>query len=446
MSTPITLSGFNNIDFNSIINALMQQASLPVTNLQTQQQTLTSQNSNYGTLATKLGTLETAAGKLASVGSLAGTKVTNTNESAVSLTASSTTPQGSYSVIVDTLAQAQVTASTTTYADADSTVVANGGSITIGGTTVNLAGDTTLQGLADAINTTENVPVTAAVVQSSPGAYELVLTGTSTGTANAFAVTNNLTGGAGITFGANAQNAADASATVNGLTITSSTNTIESAIPGGVLTLAQADPNTTITLTVTQDTSNAKTLVQGFVDAYNDLQSFIGDQQQAYVNGDGTSIANDGLLRGLSINLRALIGGTGGTDATYHYLAEVGIGFESTGDLTFDSGRFDTAAAGSLLSHVQKLFSGSDGTNGVFSGIDDLLHDYVGSGGLVASQQTQISDQLSTIGQQIVNIQNQLNIQRQSLVQQYAAADTTISSLNNQASSLSGLANQYSLF
>lgn len=446
MSTPITLSGFNNIDFNSIINALMQQASIPVTNLQTRQQTLTSQNSNYGTLATKLGTLETAAGKLDAIDSLAGTKVTNTNESAVSLTTSSTTPQGSYSVVVNSLAQAQVTASTTTYADSDTTVVASGGSITIGGTTVTLTGDTTLQGLADAINSTDNVPATAAVVQSSPGAYELVLTGTSTGTANAFTTTNGLTGGAGIAFGANAQNAADASATVNGLAITSSTNTIEAAIPGGTLTLAQADPGTTITLTVTQDTSNAKSLVQGFVDAYNDLQSFIASQQQAYMKGDSTSIANDGLLRGLSIGLRGLLGGSGGTDPTYTYLAQVGIGFDSTGDLSFDTGSFDTAATGSLLADVQKLFSGSDGTNGIFSSINDLLDGYVGSGGLVASQQNQITDQLQTISRQISDMQDQLDIQRQSLVQQYAAADTTISSLNNQASSLAGLQNQFSLF
>jgi flagellar hook-associated protein 2 len=446
MSTPITLSGFNNIDFNSIINALMQQASLPMTSLQTQQQTLTSQNSNYSALATKLGTLETAAGKLASASSLAGTKVTNTNQSAVSLTTSSATPQGTYSVVVNALAQAQVTASTSTYADSNSTIVASGGSITIGGATVTLAGDTTLQGLADAINTTDGAPVTAAVVQSSPGAYELVLTGKSTGTANAFTVTNNLTGGTGISFGANAQNAADASATVNGLAITSSTNTIESAIPGGTLTLAQADPGTTITLTVTQDTSNAKTLVQGFVDAYNDLQSFISSQQQAYQKGDTTSIANDGLLRNLSIGLRGLLGGSGGTDPTYTYLAQVGIGFEATGNLSFDSARFDDAATGSLLEDVQKLFSGSNGTNGVFSTVNDLLDGYVGSGGLVASQQHQITDQLQTIGRELTDMQNQLNIQRQSLVQQYAAADSTISSLNNQASSLSGLASQYSIF
>lgn len=446
MSTPITLSGFNNIDFNSIINALMQQASIPVTNLQTQQQSLQTQNSNYGTLASKLGALETAANQLAATNSVLGTAVTNTNPSAVSLSTSTTTPQGTYSVVVNSLAQAQVTASTSTYADSDSTTVASGGSITIGGVTVNVSGNTTLQGLADAINAATNIPVTASVVQKSPGTYELVLTGSNTGTANAFSITNNLTGGAGITFGGNAQNATDASATVNGLTITSSSNTIESAVPGGTLTLEEADPASTVTLTVTQDTSAGKTLVQNFVTAYNDLESFIQGQQQAYLKGDSTSIANDGLLRSLSINLRGLLGGSGGTDSTYQYLAEVGIGFDSSGNLTFDSGTFDTAAAGTLINDVQALFSGTDGTNGLFSSVDSLLNGYVGSGGLVATQQTQITDQVAAIGQQIADMQNQLDLQRQSLVQEYAATDTTISSLKNQASSLSGMGSQFQLF
>jgi flagellar hook-associated protein 2 len=443
---PITMSGFNNIDFNSIIQALMQQASVPLTGLQTQQSNLNGQNSNYSTLASDLGSLQTAASALAAQNSLAGTTVSSTNSNAVSLTTSSTTPQGSYSVIVNAVAQAQVTASTTTYADSDTTTVASGGSITIGGVAVNVSGNTTLRGLADAINATSGVPATASVVQNAPGQYELVLTGGNTGSANAFTITNNLTGGAGITFGANAQAAGNAKAVVNGLAITSSTNNISSVIPGSTLDLLQADPNTTITLTVTQDTSNAKTLVQNFVSAYNTLEGFAQSQQQAYLKGDPTSIANDGLLRGLSQTLTGFLSSPGGTDPTFTYLAEVGLGFDSSGNLTFDSGAFDTAAATASLGDIQNLFSGPDGQSGIFSSVNTAIGNYVGSGGLVASQQTQISSELQSLGQQIINMQSQLTIQQQSLVQEFAAADTTISSLNHQASSLSGLQNQYSIF
>ena len=43
--------------------------------------------------------------------------------------------------------------------------MASGGALTIGGATVNVAGDVTLQGLATAINETADIGVTASVVR-----------------------------------------------------------------------------------------------------------------------------------------------------------------------------------------------------------------------------------------------------------------------------------------
>ena len=40
MSSPITFSGFNNIDFNMILNGIMQQASLPMVVMQNRQTAL----------------------------------------------------------------------------------------------------------------------------------------------------------------------------------------------------------------------------------------------------------------------------------------------------------------------------------------------------------------------------------------------------------------------
>ena len=66
MSSPITFSGANGIDFNVILNALMQQEQAPLTTLQTQQQNLQAKSSAYATLATKLNALATASDDLRS--------------------------------------------------------------------------------------------------------------------------------------------------------------------------------------------------------------------------------------------------------------------------------------------------------------------------------------------------------------------------------------------
>ena len=108
---------------------------------------------------------------------------------------------GIYDVVVSQLARAQVTASTSLHPDADTTAVAAGGSLVINGKTVTVTVPTTLQKLADAINATEDIGVTATVVSPTPGQYQLVLTSHSTGAANGFTIQNNLTGGASaVTF------------------------------------------------------------------------------------------------------------------------------------------------------------------------------------------------------------------------------------------------------
>ena len=66
MSSPITLSGFNNIDFGQVLNALMAQERLPVSQLETQQTALTNQKTFFATFASKLAGLESAVDALTS--------------------------------------------------------------------------------------------------------------------------------------------------------------------------------------------------------------------------------------------------------------------------------------------------------------------------------------------------------------------------------------------
>jgi len=60
MGSPITLSGFNSIDFNLILNTIMQQERQPVVALEAQKKSLDAQKSTFGSLASKLGALESA--------------------------------------------------------------------------------------------------------------------------------------------------------------------------------------------------------------------------------------------------------------------------------------------------------------------------------------------------------------------------------------------------
>ncbi|MDE3155362.1 MAG: flagellar filament capping protein FliD [Acidobacteriota bacterium] len=438
MSTPISAA-----DLGAIVAALTQYASAPPASLQVQ---LPDQPaSGYGaTLAADVAALQTAAGDLGAAGSLTGTGATNTAPGAVALSVSVAPPQDAYySVVVNSLAQAQITSSSSTYTDSNATTVASGGSLTIGGVSVNVSGSTTLQGLADAINGTADIGVTASVAPSSAGQYSLVLTGNRTGAANAFTITNDLTGGAGITFGANTQDATDASVTVDGVTTTSATNTIGSVIPGATLTLLQAGASAAMTLTTAVEAPDAATLVQNFVTAYNNLRTLAQSQPAASLSGGLTSSTSSGLLGSLMAALNSQLAGTSATDGTYPSLAQVGIGVDASGNLTFDSGAFDSAVASTSLTDIQNLFSGPGGSGGVFSTITATIDSYVAAGGLAATPQTPASPDLQSLNGQIASLQNQLALEQQLLQQQSLAADSTVSSLTSQGRTLTSLSQQY---
>jgi flagellar hook-associated protein 2 len=458
MGSPITFSGFNNIDFSSILNAIMTQESQPVRTLQSQQQAMQLQKSAFSTLASKLSTLESTIKTLGKRTEFGGKTAASTNANAVAVSASSAASVGSYDVVVSDLARSQTTASGPV-GDKDTTTIATGGTMVINGVPVTVTVPTTLQGLADAINANDDVNVTAAVVSTAPGSYELVLTGKSTGSAGAFTVQNNLTGGSGLTFtdtdgdglsgnsaADNAQSAANAAFTVNNIPVSSSTNTVEDVIPGVSLQLLKKDPTTPVTISVTQDQQAAKDQVQAFVTAFNDIMKFADDQGKSAGQGDASSIGHDALLRGLRNDLRTAINHEYPSAGKYTYLSQIGIGFQRDGKMKFDEAAFDEATKNGT-GDVLKLFVGGTGpAAGAFTALETLVKTYTDAGGLLPNAEDRLDKSLSSLGNRIDAMNARLAIRRDALSKEFTATDSAISALNNSINSLSSLNNQYRLF
>lgn len=452
MGSGVTFSGFNNVDFNLILNSMMTQASQPLTALQTRQTSLQSQIRTYGTLSTKVVALQGAAKDLSDPANLNSFAAQSSNSTSLGASTGVGAVAGQYEVVVNELARAQVTASTSSSPDASTTVIASGGQITIGGKTITLSGDTTLQELANKINATTDIPVQAAVVRASAGNYKLTLTGTASGQANAFTIVNQLTGGAGITFADtdndgvsgdssadNAVNATDASLLVNNVAVTGSSNTFEDVIPGVTLTAYVKDPSTTIRVDVTSDTSAITTKLQRFVTAYNDIAKFVGDQRTSAIAGDGSSIGRDPLLRQLSSTLRSTLLGAHGSD-TMTRLSEMGVEFTSTGTMQLNQKRLDNALATNSTA-VRNLLSGVDGA---FTDVAGLLKNYTQAAGQISTVKDRLTSQIKAMDSQIESMQARLAQQRETLQRQFTEADMTLSRLKSQQSSLSSFGSGFS--
>jgi flagellar hook-associated protein 2 len=439
MSSPITLSGFNNIDFSQVLNALMAQERIPVTQLTQQQTALNNQKTFFTTFTSKLASLESAVASLTRANAFDGRSATVSDPTAATVQVGATTPRGSYSIAVSSLAKAQVTGTSSTHADRDATIVASAGTLTIGGVAVTLTGGVTLDGLADAINSTPDIGVSASVVQNG-NTFQLALTGQQTGAASGFALANGLTGGSGVVFSAtNAQEASNAEGTVNGISFSTPTNTVDGVVPQSTLELVKtAPPANPIVITITGDRSSVKELVDKVRLAYNEVVAFIDDQQLAAKEKNPASIGRDPLVRDLRSQLARVLNTERTVPGVFTAISQVGLGFSRTGQLEFNEAAFD-AALDRDATGVQNLFRGSGTATGAFGDLSTTIAAYTSAGGFLPAAQTRLNNQVSRISERIDDMERRLAARREQLQREFTAADLAMKQLNNSLGQLGSL-------
>jgi flagellar hook-associated protein 2 len=444
MSSPITFSGFNDIDFNTVLSALMTQASLPLTTLQGQQRALQTQVSSFDTLSARVSSLRSAADKLSTLSAVS-TMAGTSSSSSVAVSVAPNATAAHYDVTVTELARAQVTVSSTSAADANTTAVTTGGTLTIGGVAVTVTGNTTLQGLADAINNTSGIGVSAAVIRQDATTYRLALTSNVSGAANAFTVTSTLGNGvrftdtnndgiSGDSAADNAVSAIDASIIINNVVATNSTNTFDNVVTGVTLTVTKKDPAAVIGIDVKADGNALATKLESFIAAYNDTVSYLEAQRVSAGNGDAASIGRNPVLRQLRNDLRSELLGAHGS-AAFTRLSEIGVEFTRDGKLELDRTVFNAAVA-TNGDDVRQFLAG---TGGAFPAIEAALDTYTNAAGYFTTAKDRLRRQVDLMDSQIEAMQLRLTLQRDMLQRQFTEADAAMSRLKSQSGSLANL-------
>ncbi|MDE2478290.1 MAG: flagellar filament capping protein FliD [Betaproteobacteria bacterium] len=359
----VSLSGLvSGIDVQSLVTQLSAAYQRPITLLQNQEQSYQTTLSAWGTVQSALSTLQTAVSSLQAVTQVNNRTVTLSNSAAVSASVASDAPLASYSLSNIVLAQSENLYSQDFASAANSTVGTGTLQIQVGSGTATAVtidnSNNTLNGIAAAINNAK-AGVSAAVVYDGTG-YRLTLTGSNTGAANAFTVgvsgaTGSLaslayssgTGASGLT---ESQGASNAQVTINGLPITSASNTVSGAIPGVTLNLLQASGSST--LQVGNDSATFVTSVQAFASAYNTAMSALnavsaygGSASSGASGGSGPLIGN-AAIQGLRTQLMNLISGQAqGTvsGSAYTSLGSVGLNLATDGTLQLDTNLLSSA-------------------------------------------------------------------------------------------------------
>ncbi len=415
------------IDVTSTVNQLIANLRGPEQVWQTQQQVLQTQSSALTQLNTEVTALSTAVDSLSDpAGALAARSVTSSQPNIATASASNSTPLGSHTIVVSNLASSSsyysgaVASSTTALAAGAFTIQVGSGpasTVTIDAT------NNTLDGLAAAI-TSLNIGVTASVVNDANGARLAIVSNTS-GAASDLTI-NNVSSGLTFTKGGTGTNA---SLTVDGVPISSATNSISNTVAGLTLNLAGADPNTEVQISVAPDTTKATQAVTDFVTAYNTI---IQDLSSQFTFNTTTSTAGplsgDAGARLVQNEMLAAATYTATGTGSFNTLASLGVTMNDDGTLSIDSSKL-SAAVNSDFAGVQNFFHPATGT-GFASFLQDQLNALTDpTEGAFSIELSGMAQSQKSFQDQIDNYEVYIATQQTLLTAQYTQVDLALRQL-----------------
>jgi flagellar hook-associated protein 2 len=393
------------------------------TTLSSQATALTAIQTATAAVTTDLASLNTLTGPLAA-------RTVTSSSSDVSATAATGTVAGDHVVVVNSLATTGAwyssleTSPTATLPSSSITITnASGGSKTIA-TGTGAVGNT-LNNLSNAINA-DGLGVTASVVRDSTGSNSITMTSattpattatipttsgetytqlaaainavspslgvTATATTDAsgnqsLAITSNSTtpftinepSATGSTFAFTQATAGNnASLTVDGVPVSSASNTVTGAISGVTLTLLGAAPAVPVDLTVASNAAQVSTAINQFVSDYNTAIGLVNAQFTIGSNGTEGVLGSDSTVSNLQSSLEQALNYQAtpatGTTTTVSNLNDLGITQNSNGTLTVDTSTLDNALTNNP-NDVQTFFQGP-ALNGFANSMTNALNPY----------------------------------------------------------------------
>lgn len=235
--------------------------------------------------------------------------------------------------------------------------------ITVNGQTIDINVTTdSLDSIASKINVA-GAGATATVESVTEGSatkYRLKIVGDS-GTPT-FADSENVLTALGILqqgYGTELVQAQDAHYSLDGVNLTSATNTVSDVIPGATMTLLKANETTPekSTLTFSRDDSAVQSKVKDFVSAYNGIVDFIAANSKFDKDTfEAGPLLGDSMANQIENAVSALVfDNVAGLTGDYKNLAALGFDFDSSGKLSYDEAKLSTALTADPTA-VSKLF------------------------------------------------------------------------------------------
>ena len=458
--------GGNNIEL--LLQSYRVLEERPIRELESRKDFIDQRISKLNELKSKLNALQSIAKELgyATSTSIWGSKTaTSSDESIVKVTASSSAVATSHTVKVLQLAKADKIISnqyTLTGTDIVSTLGAGTYTfeVTVNGISKQVSVDiaagedneTILKNIVTAVNNTTDIQISASFIQDSSGTGRLVFTSNETGQDYEMTLTD-VSGSLLSTIGMNdsvamsgtsggylyASSELNAIVEIDGITVTSNDNSIDTAVEGVTFDLykTQSSTDAPVNVDVSVDVETIKGKIQSFIDKYNEVFDFIKDNTKVNTTTYKRSIfSGDYSIMRLRLQLReAMSNPVSGLPSGYPtILAEIGIEADRDGKLSItDSAKLEDMLKNNL-EQVEALFNSSDGYSGR---LDTLLEEMTGGDGVIESRKDVLSGQISSINNRIDLLQKQVDRKMEYYREQFSQLQAAYAMYTSQFSYIS---------
>ncbi|MBB3182848.1 flagellar hook-associated protein 2 [Halomonas fontilapidosi] len=301
--------------------------------------------------------------------------------------------------------------------------------------TMEFAAGSSLEAVRDAINANEAAGVDASIINDGSG-YRLALSSRETGAEASlvgFEFGNKDTASANpvplAEDTATLRPGNDAELDINGITITSPTNTMEEAIQGVSLTLSPEAEGSTLGVTVSRDDGSVKEAVNKWVSAYNELQSTIGRMTKPGNDGSSSGeLIGDRTVRTLESRMvRDLTSAVPGGE--FSLLSDLGISLDKEGRLEVDEAALDAAIAESP-GEVAAFFAGDSEETGMAGTFNATLERMLDDNGTLSNAIEGAENRVESLGERYTRMEASVERTVERYRSQFAQLDSMIASMN----------------
>jgi flagellar hook-associated protein 2 len=439
------------LDVKSIVSQLVALEKQPLTNLKLEATTVQTKISTYGQIQSLVSSLSDAVSNLASVTGWNAMNASSSNSNAVSASAIGGTLPTTFSVEVQTLAKPQNTASAAILPvglpiGAGTISLAIGkwsgtpATFAIGAASavdITVSATDTVSDVASKINGA-NAGVSATVLSDATGEHLLLrskTTGVNAGfqlsvTSDADGLPADASGLSRLVVGGSLTQAADAAATVNGIPVSSATNTFDKTISGVTFNVSQLT-TAPVDISISQDNSSVTSNINDFIKAYNALNDVLTDATK-YDAATKTAglFQGDSSTLGMQSALHAAVQAVTTGSSVFHRLADVGITQLRGGDLTLDGTKLN--AAMSNRDEMKALFRNTGGgtADGIAVKLKTLTSNMLATDGFFKLKNDTYQSALDRNTKEQARVNQHATDVEAALNQKYSALDAKMSSLN----------------